>query len=573
MLNGHSVYWHAGHMMEAGLKFGRPGSSPLNLPLAGAAETRGRPRFESRSVLAWQAIPWWPVLAFGLPFLLYGWTLAPTIYNLDSAELSTAAATGGIVRATGYPLYLLLGRLWSLLPWADVGARMNLFSAFCGAGTILLAERILHRWGVGGWARLGALGLLATSTFFWAMSLVAEVYTLHTLLMAGLILLALRWQDRPSPGRLAALAGLTGLSLGHHAATVLLLPGLALFLWMVDGRTLLSPRKLLPAGLAFLAGLSIYLYLPWLYLQAPAFNYAGTYDGAGVFHALDLRRPENLWWLVSGRAFQGSMLGYQGAELWAEVRAFGLHLWRAVLAVGIGPGILGLMLLLRRDRPRGLMLLMMFLCSAAFYIDYRVVDKETMFLPTYLVWALWTGIGLQALLNWIGDDSVEAETWRGGSRLLRGAILASVAASLALNLGQVSLRGDRSARDRGERILATVEPGARLIGSWETVPLIEYLQLVEGHRPDVSAINRFLIPHESLLALARAEVGQRPFYLESVPIELTERYRVCRAGLLHQLHPETSSNEGAPCPSPSGIGAAPLRSGKALPASLKGVPR
>jgi len=73
-------------------------------------------------------------LAFGLPFVLYLLTLAPTIYNLDSAEFSTAAATGGIVRATGYPLYLLLGRLWSLLPIGDVGWRMNLLSAFSGAG-------------------------------------------------------------------------------------------------------------------------------------------------------------------------------------------------------------------------------------------------------------------------------------------------------------------------------------------------------------------------------------------------------------------------------------------------------
>ena len=50
------------------------------------------------------------IAAFVLPFILYLLTVAPTIYNLDSAELTTAAATGGLVRATGYPLYLILGR-------------------------------------------------------------------------------------------------------------------------------------------------------------------------------------------------------------------------------------------------------------------------------------------------------------------------------------------------------------------------------------------------------------------------------------------------------------------------------
>jgi hypothetical protein len=102
-------------------------------------------------------------IVFGLPFILYIFTLAPTIYNLDSAELVTAAATGGLVRATGYPLYLILGNLWSKLPLGDVGYRMNLFSAFWGALTLLMADQILRKLQVRTWAALSALGLLATS--------------------------------------------------------------------------------------------------------------------------------------------------------------------------------------------------------------------------------------------------------------------------------------------------------------------------------------------------------------------------------------------------------------------------
>jgi hypothetical protein len=85
------------------------------------------------------------LITFLAPFLLYLLTLAPTIYNLDSAELATAVATNGIVRATGYPLYLLLGKLFVLLPVGDVGYRLNLFSAVCGALTIALADGILQR--------------------------------------------------------------------------------------------------------------------------------------------------------------------------------------------------------------------------------------------------------------------------------------------------------------------------------------------------------------------------------------------------------------------------------------------
>jgi hypothetical protein len=120
----------------------------------------------------WRAIAridWRAITAFGVPFVLYLLTLAPTVYNLDSAELTTAAATGGITRATGYPLYLLLGNLWSRLPLGDVGYRMNLFSAFNGALTVALAERILRCWRVQPWAAFGALGLLACAPFFWSL--------------------------------------------------------------------------------------------------------------------------------------------------------------------------------------------------------------------------------------------------------------------------------------------------------------------------------------------------------------------------------------------------------------------
>jgi hypothetical protein len=78
-------------------------------------------------------VDWSSLAAFGFPFLIYILTLAPTIYNLDSAELTTAVAANGIVRATGYPLYLILGKIWSGLPIGDMGFRMNLFSAFCGS--------------------------------------------------------------------------------------------------------------------------------------------------------------------------------------------------------------------------------------------------------------------------------------------------------------------------------------------------------------------------------------------------------------------------------------------------------
>lgn len=476
----------------------------------------------------WQTV-WQPALTFLLPFALYLLTLAPTIYNLDSAELTTATATGGILRATGYPLYLILGRLWALLPVGDVGFRLNLFSAFCGALTILLTDYSLRRLRVNLWARLGALGLLASAPYFWAMSLIAEVYTLHTALLAGIVLAGLRWQEEPTPRRLALLVFLVVLSMGHHAATVLLLPGVAWLVLTTAPRQLLQWRTWRRALPAALLATSVFLYLPLRYAAAPEFNYAGQFDAQGNFVPVNLQTMEGFLWLVTGRSFAGQMFGYDLPGVAREAVAYSRQLWQAFFAVGIGPGLLGAALLLRRDRRIGGMLLLLFVVNAIFYVNYRVVDKNTMYLPTYVIWALWLGLGLQHLWRWVENSRL---LWP--SRLV---IVTTLLLAVSWNWQRVDLSDDWSTRQQGEEILEAVAPDAIILGWWDSVPVVQYLQIVEGQRPDVLAINRFLISDDNMDRLIRREAARRPVYINSPPPELIKSMRVERAGRFYRLYP------------------------------------
>lgn len=470
--------------------------------------------------------------AFLAPFVLYALTLAPTVYNLDSAELTTAAATGGLVRSTGYPLYLLLGRLWTRLPIGDVGYRMNLFSAFNGALTIALMALIFKRLDVDPWASFAALGLLACSTYFWGLSLIAEVYTLHTALMSALILLLLRWAERPTAYRVAWVGLTLGMSLSHHAATVLLIPGC---IWYLMTKRKGSPalRSWGLAGLALLVGLSLYLYLPICYAHNPTFNYAGYYDKNGLFHPMNLYAPSELWTLISGQAFVGQMFAYKVSEVWGELKRFIVQLWGAFLGVGIGPGLLGMFVLLRSDWQLGGMLLLMFLGNVGFYINYRVGDKVTMFLPAYLIWALWLGYGFQCLLQWVG----EGRTGYLNVCLLRVIMAGMVLLSLGWHWQLVDLSNDWSARERGEEILRQVAPNALVLGRWDTVPVIEYLQLVEGRRPDIQAINRFMIAPDAMRYLIDQEMGRRPVYIDTVPRDLQRGVAYESVGPVYRLRP------------------------------------
>src|SRR6476469_8172774 len=78
---------------------------------------------------------------------LYTATLLPGIGSGDTAEFQRVAPTLGVAHPTGYPLYTMLGWLWSRLPLGGTPAwRMNLFSAAASAlavGALFLAARAL----------------------------------------------------------------------------------------------------------------------------------------------------------------------------------------------------------------------------------------------------------------------------------------------------------------------------------------------------------------------------------------------------------------------------------------------
>lgn len=78
-------------------------------------------------------------IVFIITFIVYNFTLAPGLMFTDSGELAAAANTLGITHPTGYPLFTILGYIWSNLPiGGSVIYKMNLFSAFWASMTSVI---------------------------------------------------------------------------------------------------------------------------------------------------------------------------------------------------------------------------------------------------------------------------------------------------------------------------------------------------------------------------------------------------------------------------------------------------
>jgi len=204
---------------------------------------------------------------------LYVRTLAPGLLYGDSGEFQTLAYSLGMSHPTGYPVYILLARLFTLLPLDDPAWRVNLFSAVLGALTIAcvyLIMRMLSGWRL---AAVAAALTLAITPLFWYFSIITELYVPACAFLSGVILSLLLWQQTGNIRWLAASALLGGLSLGVHSSVALAAPGVLVYLAL----TARYRREWIAAICAALLGVTL-AFTAFLALDA-------ANPDAGYYHA------------------------------------------------------------------------------------------------------------------------------------------------------------------------------------------------------------------------------------------------------------------------------------------------
>ncbi|UOQ68582.1 glycosyltransferase family 117 protein [Hymenobacter volaticus] len=198
-------------------------------------------------------------LVFAVAAVVYWLTLEPTASFWDCGEFIACSYKLLVPHPPGAPLFLLLGRLFSLLSFGDtskVAVLVNSLSALSSAFTVLflfwsitlLARKLVLRDASQPITRLlsptsgqtllilgaGAVGALAFtfSDSFWFNAEEAEVYALSALCTAAVVWLMLKWENRAdeadSDKWLVLIAYVVGLSIGVHLLNLVAIPALGL---------------------------------------------------------------------------------------------------------------------------------------------------------------------------------------------------------------------------------------------------------------------------------------------------------------------------------------------------------
>ena len=390
----------------------------------------------------------------------------------------------GIAHPTGFPLYTILGYLFShIVAFESVAFRLNIFSALCVSAACVTLFLTAREFSVPKLCALAGALWFAVTNVVWSHASRADVHDLGLALCAISVLFWIRWgKDGNDRNFLYATLAL-GLALATHPVAVWLIPGAA-FACIVKR----------PDRATFLRGVSIaaaclllYAYLPvrsavvkFEHLD-PALSLAGV--RGGIFW--NYNDPSTIHGLVA--ELTGSQFGAGATVLsvfnGATTQSF-LWSWLSTLntaygAFGLVLAFIGLARLWSTDWKRTASLLLLTLGAVPFSFAYAGVEGDP---ERYRMLSLW----LVPILMGASAASVQS------APPVIATVRSIVVCVLMLLWGGETMQNNSSLfenrHDTGGRTLireaaAHIPPGSVIVTSWLDATSLAYAAYVDGSLP------------------------------------------------------------------------------------------
>ena len=312
-------------------------------------------------------------------------------FGSDGGDFLAAALTLGVPHPSGYPLYIFLLRIIQNLPVGSPYFKGSLISLIpfimaIGVLSIIPAKAVQPFW-------QKIISVISTALLFGSAPLIVsqavivEVYGLQMLVSVFYILwIFIIYAPPPKtnhPFWLILLSIGCGLGLANHLTTLFLAP-LYVIGWIGLIRQGYSRKTVLVCSLFYLAGLSIYAYLPWLAAQDPPVNWGSPKDFISLI------------WLVSGQLYQNLAGGITLLHFWERLKALAGILFDNLTV----PGILAGLFYLDRPRTRPLInasMIYIFGVMCVFSLVYASNDSLVYLIPALTVFCVWAGLAVETL--------------------------------------------------------------------------------------------------------------------------------------------------------------------------------
>jgi hypothetical protein len=469
-----------------------------------------------------RVVPAAAALGVALVVVANAWAgLMPGVGFWDTGEFQTVLPILGTAHPTGYPTYVLLGFVASILltPLGEPAFRINVLSLLAVAAaaglTVELVRRLTGRLAIGIATGLG----LATTPLVWSNTTRADPHPVHLLFVGLVLVLLVVWEQARRDGSatadrfLVAAAAVFGLAMGNHSLTLLLAPPIGLYVLAVHRGIVRRPRLLAACAIALAVALiAVYLELP---LRAGPFRAPLVYANPSTW--------DGFWYIALAEQFRGSLTDPLGdlprklGDLWDL--ALGQY---GVLAILVP---LGFLATIRRAWRFALLTGTAMVITVAFDASYANADIGRYYLGPILwawTWLACLGADLVDLIvtgwSWLARRS-SAGLRLAGAGVAVVVALGMVAPSLP-DLGMRRAAADRhldtSAADWLGQVLPAIAPNAVVVSWWSTSTPLWYAELVEGRRTDIDVVDDRTIldlGYGSAIGTISRFIGSRPVYV------------------------------------------------------------
>lgn len=360
------------------------------------------------------------LISFFFPFSVYLITLAPDVTFIDSGELAAVASKLGIAHPTGYPLFTVLGKIFTLIPIGEEVYRLNLMSAVISSLAVLMFFNLMvfvikelrlsendviykfHDDFVIYNLSLASSLILAFSETFWETANSIEVYSLHTLFLVTNIYLFLKACNfvYPNKSLIASheknwllFAFVLGLSFTNHLSTIFLSVGFLYLYFSNFGFNKSSFVRIFVLAIPFLAGYTFYIYF-FARAENPVLSWGYPVNF------------ENFWRHFTGKQFSVWMFSSfenAGKQFSYFTKSFPAEFFYLPLLIAVA----GLVELFRKSRRLFNFTLLLFVFCILYAINYDIYDIDSYFLLAYIVTSVWIGFGFVFIINRVKSNVKE----------------------------------------------------------------------------------------------------------------------------------------------------------------------
>ena len=441
---------------------------------------------------------------------VYLFTLLREVDWWDAAELTLQSYLLGVTHPPGYPVFTLIGKLFTLfIP--DPAIATNVMSAvFTGLCVYMLCITALALGCRRSHSVLSSF-VFAFIPVIWSIAVTTEVYNVNMFFLAIVFFLLIRWYEEPAP-HLVFLAGtLLGISMGTYLANVLILPA---FLYLIIARGWRFKSQLILFSCAYVVFGCLAVSLNYFISKInPPFGSLITPDSL-----------KNLFLFVKGDQY-GTLNIHSPRYYVFRLLEHGLHFSKNFMGVGIIIGLFGLRAQWKKDPVICRFFLLAFLINMLYFTFFDVKEYYNMVTPSYFVFSIWIAYGI----GYFRSEGFSART-RIAAYVVSIGIIAGLIAT------QIVPRLERSRNtpvtDFVKSSFGVIPESAVIIAPWNEFTPLYYHHRALGARPDIKLVelrNTPYIREHGMIPewqeLLTNQIGSRAIVTYGIPRNLEQSYR------------------------------------------------